>query len=179
MDFKYGLRKKRADVHLSGHKQQQDATIDVTTVVHDAVRNIPISMVSAATLLSKKQLSKHVKYAPAVEQAKRKFYGPVQNDKGRMSQDAAKLWNYGVTNFNENSVKDLWHLDRKVYNRHRRVDVYEKGWWSLRGIGLFHAMSFAVQTAIARQEIVEDCLRCASRKTLSVVVFGIVSALIH
>ena len=157
-------KKKRADVHLSGHKYQKNATIDVTTCVHNAGSNKTISMVGATALLAQKQLIKHVKYEPAVEQANRTFWGPVQNDKGKMSEDAAKLWNYGITNFQEDSIKEHWYLDRKVYNRYRRTDVYVKGWWSIKGIGLFHAMAFAVQTAIARQEIVEDCLRCARRK---------------
>ena len=63
-----------------------------------------------------------------MEQANRTFWGPVQNDKGKMSEDATKLWNYGITNFQEDSIKEHWYLDRKVYSRYRRTDVYVKGW---------------------------------------------------
>ena len=107
---------------------------------------------------------KHDKYGPAAGDAERDFFGPCQNDKGRVSSDMTKLWKYGVKNFEEQDIQDNWHLDRKVYNRYRSHEPFEKGSWSSSNIGLYNALMFGVQTAKARQRIVEDVLRNAKRK---------------
>ena len=163
-ELDYGFNKERADVHFSGHRFSRDATIDVTTCVHNAPTNVKFSIFGNGKLVQKKQQMKHDKYGPAAGDAERDFFGPCQNDKGRVSSDMTKLWKYGVKNFEELDIQDNWHLDRKVYNRYRSHEPFEKGSWSSSNIGLYNALMFGVQTAKARQRIVEDVLRNAKRK---------------